>query len=205
MEFELLVLDGPDKGKVVRMDRTIHIGKETLCDVHLNDDYAEGFHARIDIAGERLFAKNLQESSKTLVNGMKIVEVRELSNGDVLSIGNSTLRVSFYQANKSQPKPAPAPKAKTDKKRKAQPRKPKRPTKAAQPESVESAPERAPAPAPAPVPQQESGGSGMTVILLGFILLLAFVVYCFWIDKQEKAKADSSEHRPAICTMLSNA
>jgi MFS family permease len=76
----------------------ITIGRAETCDIGLfGDPKVERTHARIILQGNRYLLKDEDTPAGTYLNGQRIDEVAPLRSGDVIRVGNCTLRFGERQ------------------------------------------------------------------------------------------------------------
>lgn len=89
--LSLAILDGPDAGTVVRIDKPrLTIGRSGA-DVTLNDNEASRQHALLEIRDLVITVSDLGSTNGTLVGGEKINEAVELSDKSEFQVGATTL------------------------------------------------------------------------------------------------------------------
>lgn len=84
-----LVLADGERVKVA--DQTLTIGRLAECDVVLAEDSVSRRHAEVRRQGSEIVVADLGSTNGTKVNGARVAE-RILADGDVVTIGNATLR-----------------------------------------------------------------------------------------------------------------
>jgi len=72
-------------------DKPLSIGRLAECDVALADDSVSRRHAEVRRQGSEIVVVDLSSTNGTKVNGERVAE-RILDDGDVVTIGNATLR-----------------------------------------------------------------------------------------------------------------
>ena len=94
MEATLTGLDGSLAGKVINLPegKTLRLGRDPLCEVVLTEFNASRVHARLVWSAGGLTAENLSATNGIRINGQR-QERTLLKLGDVISIGQSSLRV----------------------------------------------------------------------------------------------------------------
>jgi hypothetical protein len=95
MAWQLLVIDGADKGRFFPLpdQGTATIGSSRRSvDICLHDLYVTRVHCEIVVAGERVVVRPADPRHPILLNGEQIVE-HQLQRGEVFKIGNSQLRL----------------------------------------------------------------------------------------------------------------
>lgn len=88
---KLLVLDGPDKGKIFLLNQeNMIIGRKNTNEVFLNDSNVSRCHARITCRNSLCILTDLGSTNGTIVNGTIVTEKR-LEDEDVIEVGVTTL------------------------------------------------------------------------------------------------------------------
>ena len=86
-------------GTTLAIDRELVAGRTEAAQIRLVEDgYASGRHARFLRGDERDIVEDLGSTNGTFVNGEQLHGTRPLASGDVIAIGQTTLR---YQAGSS--------------------------------------------------------------------------------------------------------
>jgi len=84
-------LAGQDIGKNYEIDKKMFfIGRNTTCDIHVNDEDVSRKHARVEVKPEGITIHDLGSTNGTLVNGMK-VKKHLLQEGDRIQVGSFTI------------------------------------------------------------------------------------------------------------------
>jgi pSer/pThr/pTyr-binding forkhead associated (FHA) protein len=88
----IVVLSGPDKGRTFTLPdgATTQVGRGSATATKLSDTTVSRQHCEIACEGMRATLTNLSENG-TKVNGEK-VDRHELRHGDLVTMGNTTLR-----------------------------------------------------------------------------------------------------------------
>jgi len=87
----LTVIEGPDVEKKFDSPLPCTIGRRE-CDIILGDRMVSGRHAVLRESGGRLVIEDLESTNGTYVNGVEI-KARELTAGEVITIGETRLRL----------------------------------------------------------------------------------------------------------------
>jgi pSer/pThr/pTyr-binding forkhead associated (FHA) protein len=89
-----VVQEGPRelRGVKVVVHGPVVIGRAAGADIVVNGTYVSGRHARITAVGDDLTVEDLGSTNGTLVNGQRIAEPTLLAEGDLITIGDVTLR-----------------------------------------------------------------------------------------------------------------
>ena len=86
---------GPFAGRVVALpDQMVSIGRAPDNDVVIGDPATSGHHGRIEMRTGAFWISDLGSTNGTLVNGEPVID-KELSEGDLISIGQSTIRFTL--------------------------------------------------------------------------------------------------------------
>lgn len=92
MDPSIVVIDGPDKGLTVGLGEPIVVmGRDRACRISLSDLQVSRFHAELHNRDGQTVIIDRDSANGTRVNG-EIVTRRALSDGDLVSIGNTTMR-----------------------------------------------------------------------------------------------------------------
>jgi hypothetical protein len=95
--WTIAVQRGPRELRGVRMtvNGPVVVGRAPGADIVIAASYVSGRHARFSLLGENLIVEDLGSTNGTTVNGTPIHAAEQLQDGDVVGIGDVTLRVSF--------------------------------------------------------------------------------------------------------------
>ena len=86
---------GPFAGRIVALpNQMITIGRAPDNDVVVGDPATSGHHGRIEVRNGSFWISDLGSTNGTLVNGEAVIE-HQLSDGDAIAIGQSTLRFTL--------------------------------------------------------------------------------------------------------------
>ncbi len=90
----LLILSENFFGKTYILDKSeITIGRDTPCDIVIEDSQISGKHCKIESDGEGVFfLTDLDSTNSTYVNRKKIKKKKEVLYGDRILIGNTIFR-----------------------------------------------------------------------------------------------------------------
>lgn len=88
-------LSGPKDALIVRFSKQrVVIGRAENCDLVLDyDPTVSRQHACISSDGEQLFIEDLGSTHGTFVDGQRITQRTQLTQGAIIRVGNSYLRV----------------------------------------------------------------------------------------------------------------
>ncbi len=96
----LLVIDGADRGRAFRLPESGSriVGKSSSqADIRLNDLYVSRMHCAIKVRDDKVYVTH-REGDGTLIDGKRITGEQELRPGEVLRVGNSSLRLETVPA-----------------------------------------------------------------------------------------------------------
>jgi hypothetical protein len=86
---------GPFAGRIVALpNQMVSIGRAPDNDVVVGDPATSGHHGRIEVRGGSFWISDLGSTNGTLVNGDPVIE-KQLSDGDMIAIGQNTLRFTL--------------------------------------------------------------------------------------------------------------
>jgi len=80
------------------------LGRNSDCDLVLNDHSVSRRHCRIFVRRDELWAVDLGSSNGTWLNGVKLDEERPLRNGDLLKLGRLEFQLSETQEQEEEEK-----------------------------------------------------------------------------------------------------
>jgi len=86
---------GPFAGRIVALpNQMVSIGRAPDNDVVVGDPATSGHHGRIEVRSGSFWISDLGSTNGTLVNGEPVIE-KQLSDGDMIAIGQNTLRFTL--------------------------------------------------------------------------------------------------------------
>ena len=86
----LAVLDGPDLGKIYRVERPSVVIGRGEADVHVEDGEVSRHHARLEMRGGRAVIRDLGSTNGTFVNDVKVAEA-EIEDRGEFRVGQTRL------------------------------------------------------------------------------------------------------------------
>jgi pSer/pThr/pTyr-binding forkhead associated (FHA) protein len=93
-ELNLEVIEGPDAGKQIAVDRPIVIGRDAGADLVLDDGEVSGQHARITPSPDgSATVEDLESTNGTFINQNELMGPAHLDPGDELLIGVSVIQL----------------------------------------------------------------------------------------------------------------
>jgi pSer/pThr/pTyr-binding forkhead associated (FHA) protein len=107
MDVKLVVLDGPQKGRVIPLPLTLFvIGRGPLCHLRPHCTLVSNLHCAIARWGGRVLVRDLKSANGTYLNNQRIQGEMVARDGDVLRVGKLVFafRVRLQEAD---PKPEP--------------------------------------------------------------------------------------------------
>ena len=88
---------GPFAGRVIALpNQMVTVGRAPDNDVVVSDPATSGRHGRIEVRAGAFWISDLGSTNGTLVNGEPVIE-RQLADGDVIAIGQNTIRFSLSE------------------------------------------------------------------------------------------------------------
>jgi pSer/pThr/pTyr-binding forkhead associated (FHA) protein len=86
---------GPFAGRIVALpSQMVSVGRAPDNDVVVGDPATSGHHGRIEVRGGFFWISDLGSTNGTLVNGEPVIE-KQLSDGDLIAIGQNTIRFTL--------------------------------------------------------------------------------------------------------------
>jgi pSer/pThr/pTyr-binding forkhead associated (FHA) protein len=101
--LNLEVVEGPNAGLQVAVDRPLVVGREETADVHLNDPRVSRRHARIAPADGEATIEDLGSANGTFVNHAQVHGSVRLGPGDQLLLGTSVMTLRTPQDVQARP------------------------------------------------------------------------------------------------------
>lgn len=97
-DINLEVIEGPDAGKQIAVDRAIIIGRDQGSDLVLEDGEVSGQHARVTPSPDgSATVEDLESTNGTFVNQNELTGPARLDPGDELLVGISVLQLRSRQ------------------------------------------------------------------------------------------------------------
>lgn len=97
--YSLAILDGPDAGKVFRIEKTKTVIGRSAGDLILNDIEASRSHACVEIRDPAVLLYDMESTNGTMVGGEKIAGSVELYNHAEFQIGTTTIMLIVTDAD----------------------------------------------------------------------------------------------------------
>src|SRR2546430_17592340 len=86
---------GPFAGRIVALpSQMVSIGRPPDKEVVVGDPATSGHHGRTEVRSGSFWISDLGSTNGTLVNGEPVIE-KQLSDGDMIAIGQNTLRFTL--------------------------------------------------------------------------------------------------------------
>lgn len=94
MPMKLTVIEGPDKGRVYQVCEgyALLLGRSRHANTTFNDMRISRVHCEVDLRGNRVYVTDLESNGGTFINGKRVSEA-QIKNGDVITIGDTHLRL----------------------------------------------------------------------------------------------------------------
>jgi ABC-type multidrug transport system ATPase subunit/pSer/pThr/pTyr-binding forkhead associated (FHA) protein len=90
--FQLLVIQGPDEGKVFEIsDSDILIGRAPDAQVVLSSQVVSRYHARIYFEGDNFFLEDKGSANGTFLNSERVTSIENLKSGDRITLGDKVI------------------------------------------------------------------------------------------------------------------
>jgi len=95
--WTIAVEQGPKelRGVKIAVNGPVIVGRAPGADIVIPAAYVSGRHARFSRLGENLLVEDLGSTNGTIVNGTTITATEQLEEGDIVSIGEVTIRVGL--------------------------------------------------------------------------------------------------------------
>lgn len=108
-EYRLTIISGNSVGKAQILNSfPITLGRSSKNDFSIPDELLSRHHCSIDMRDNELWLTDLASANGTAVNGKIIDEVR-INPGDLIQLGDTTLKLTEADENATIATPAPAP------------------------------------------------------------------------------------------------
>jgi hypothetical protein len=103
MHLELVIVDGPQAGRRFPLGRDrVTFGRSSGANISFSqDNYMSGMHLSVQFALSCVIVLDLRSSNGTFLNGQRIAQAMAVP-GDVIKIGNLTMRLAFAAAPPSE-------------------------------------------------------------------------------------------------------
>ncbi len=96
--FVLEVIEGPNKGLSMTLDGTqpsrAYVGKSHICQLRLTDPKVSRRHMALDLVNDELRLTDLGSTNGTSVNGVRLMDAFVRGNGELVHLGETTIRVT---------------------------------------------------------------------------------------------------------------
>lgn len=96
IRIRIEVTEGPQKGNKFNVPLPCTIGRRDA-DLRIRDMTVSKRHASLEALGRKVIFKDLDSTNGSMVNGKGVKEI-ELSDGDIIQIGNTTLKIQFVSS-----------------------------------------------------------------------------------------------------------
>jgi len=104
MNARLIIIAGSDTGKILNLegDDALILGRSQQANLQLNDPRVSRAHCRLTPLGDEVILTDLESRSGCFVNEQRVTAQRSLRHGDVVKIGDSSLRFENPSASEMQ-------------------------------------------------------------------------------------------------------
>lgn len=82
----LLAREGPLNGKQWMLNNPLVIGRETHCDIVINDRQVSRFHARLTPTPDGIILEDMGSKNGTVCNGSEVNNPKVLKDGDIIQV-----------------------------------------------------------------------------------------------------------------------
>ena len=103
MSAYLEVVEGPDVGRQIPLDREVTIGRDESADFALSDPHASRRHCSVALTNGSAIVKDLESSNGTFVNSQQVVGHAEIGPGDDILVGVTVLELRGQDAEATRP------------------------------------------------------------------------------------------------------
>ena len=110
--LSLEIVEGPDAGRLVALDRPLEIGSDPAAGLRLTDAYVSAQHVRVTPEGGGALVEDLGDPGGTFVNDSEVAAPTRISPGDDLQVGVTVLELRTAAQVAAQPsavRPKPPP------------------------------------------------------------------------------------------------
>lgn len=110
MRLRLIIVKGPDEGKVYKMSpgKPRVVGRDSISDLVLNDVSVSRSHCRIYFNEKGCAIEDMNSRNGVVLNGERILRRTDLHDGDVIKLGTSILKAELRGAPEAGAEPATA-------------------------------------------------------------------------------------------------
>ena len=77
------------------MEKPVTVGRSPEADIVIAANYVSSMHARFTLMGQNLFVEDLDSRNGTSVNGEPVSSPIALRDGDVIVVGNVSIKARF--------------------------------------------------------------------------------------------------------------
>lgn len=101
------VVEGPNRGTTLQISGTVRVGTHSEAELRLSDPTASRYHLELDPRDYGVYVRDLQSTNGTYLFGARIEQVL-LEESALLSLGETTLRVSMAERELGVPEEVPS-------------------------------------------------------------------------------------------------
>lgn len=93
----VIVIAGPHTGKMFKLDEGDFIlGRSPKVDIQLQDVGVSRTHAKVFRVNDQVFVEDMKSANGTYLNGERLVVTQQLSDGDKITLGSTTILKFTY-------------------------------------------------------------------------------------------------------------
>ena len=90
----LLVVEGPDRGKELSIDRErVTVGRSKICDLELSDQAVSGSHFEIEALERGFLLRDLDSTNGTFLDGTRVSLPTPVPVGSTVTIGTTSFEL----------------------------------------------------------------------------------------------------------------
>lgn len=97
------LVEGRDQGNACVFDNHILVGRSTNCDMLIEDETVSREHITISLVKNKYVLTNLNKNNVTYLNS-KMIKKANVKDGDIIKIGETTLKVKIFTGKKEKKK-----------------------------------------------------------------------------------------------------
>jgi predicted component of type VI protein secretion system len=110
-ELSLEIVEGPNAGRTVVLDRALEIGRDPDAGFTVDDEHVSPRHVRVSPEGEVALVEDLGDPGGTFVNDSEVAAPTRIRPGDELQIGVTVLQLRTVAGVAAQSGVRPKPEA----------------------------------------------------------------------------------------------
>lgn len=99
----LEIVEGPDAGRQLPVDREVTVGRDETADFALSDPHLSRRHCQVTPTDRGAIVRDLGSRNGTFVNNQEVVDSAELGAGDDLLVGVTVLQLRTEEPERTKP------------------------------------------------------------------------------------------------------